>query len=344
MKVIGVMSGTSLDGLDLAYCNISLQKDRYEIMDAITLPYPDDILELIQAAYRGKPGQIHDLDLSYTKYLGQTIKTYIDDLKAPVDLVSSHGHTVFHQPKNGLTFQMGNLPELAQWIGKKVVCNFRVQDVALGGQGAPLVPIGDQIIYPVYTSCVNLGGFANISYEADGLRWAYDLSPCNIVLNQVAHQLGALFDDQGQWARQGKIHRPLLEALQAIPFYGKKPPKSLGREWLEIVFLPILDRHPAQPKDQLATLTHHFAYQIGRSLPPGKCLMTGGGALNTFLLEKIKDNASAEICLPSKLVIEYKEALIFALLGVLRVHDQINVLHSVTGATKDHCSGWVHEP
>ena len=238
--------------------------------------------------------------------------------------------------------QIGNLPKLASLIGQRVVCDFRVADVVLGGQGAPLVPIGDQLLFSEYDYCLNLGGFANCSFEADGKRIAYDICPVNIVLNPLAEKLGYPYDDKGLIAKSGGVSLMLSEALRILPYYKEHPPKSLGLEWVQATIQPLLDTTEIDVKDKLRTLTDHFGHQIGRQFKKGSSiLVTGGGAYNTYLLKRITYNKDVELVIPSPQLIEYKEALIFGLLGVLKLRDEVNCLASVTGAARDHSSGKV---
>jgi anhydro-N-acetylmuramic acid kinase len=262
-----------------------------------------------------------------------------------LDAVCSHGHTVLHQPHNGFTLQIENLPEIATLIQQKVVCDFRVQDVQLGDQGAPLVPIGDRILFQEYDYCMNLGGFSNVSFEENDNRIAFDISAVNTVLNFYANQLGLDYDDKGQISRTGNRNTDLLNELNALDFYQKKHPKSFGFEFVKEVIFPIMERYPITIEDKLSTYTEHIAIQIGLALPikNGSMLTTDGGAYNDFLIERIQFYLpEMNIVIPSKKILEFKEALIFALLGVLKMRGEVNALHSVTGAKYDHSSGVIY--
>jgi anhydro-N-acetylmuramic acid kinase len=250
-----------------------------------------------------------------------------------------------HQPQNGFTLQIGNLPLLATLVGQTIVCDFRVQDVQLGGQGAPLVPIGDRILFSEYDFCLNLGGFSNVSFEQNGNRIAFDISPVNTVLNFYANKLGFDYDDRGKISKSGKINSDLLNALNALDYYQKPFPKSLGFEFIKTTFLPLMEQYTLCSEDKLRTFTEHVAMQTGLALthPKDKMLITGGGVYNDFLIERIKFwSPKLEIIIPDKKTIEFKEALIFALLGVLKLRNEINVLSSVTGAKYNHASGVVY--
>ena len=346
-SVIGVMSGTSLDGVDLLYC--SLKADRvwsFHIHTATTYRYSKSWVQQLNLAHRWSLPQVKSLDKDYTKLLAELINRFIKDNKLiNIDFIASHGHTIWHQPEEGQTYQIGNLSDLASLTGQKVVCDFRVQDVALGGQGAPLVPIGDRLLFGEFDACVNLGGFANISFEKNHQRIAYDICPVNKVLNVYASKLEKEFDKGGAIARASVANPKLLTQLEKLQFYSKPPPKSLGIEWLEAEFLPVLNLAGINSEDVLATCTQHFAYQVAKSISDFKTvLFTGGGVFNTYLMELISAETEAEIVIPEPEVINYKEALIFAFLGVLKVRGEDNVLASVTGAPCNHSSGSIYKP
>ncbi|MFT4697332.1 MAG: anhydro-N-acetylmuramic acid kinase [Flavobacteriaceae bacterium] len=346
-KVIGVMSGTSLDGIDLAELHFSLSESTswdFNILTTETIPYPSDWIKRLKEGIAYSEENLELLNKDYTLYLSEIIKKFIakNELKN-IDAVCSHGHTILHQPNKGITLQIGNLPELANLIQQKVVCDFRMQDVELGGQGAPLVPIGDQLLFYEYDYCLNLGGFANVSLERDGKRIAYDICAVNVVLNKYANELGFDYDDQGKIAKGGTFNLSVSGLLGTVPFYNVLPPKSLGMEWVDQEIFPILDAQNIYPATKLRTYTDHIARQIARQFHKDtKVLVTGGGAFNSYLLSKIKQYKKVELILPSKELIEYKEALIFGLLGVLKLRGEVNSLSSVTGAKKDHSSGKIY--
>lgn len=341
-NLIGVMSGTSLDGIDLAYVNIKEdQSISASIHIAETIPYVAHWKLTLQHAHTLSKSDLVQLDKDYTQYLAQLINNFI--LKHGIELVDavcSHGHTVLHQPDDGYTLQIGNRTELAQLIGLKVVCDFRVQDVAMGGQGAPLVPIGDRLLFSDYDYCLNLGGFANVSLEQDGSRIAYDICAVNTVLNKYAEQLGEAYDAEGAFAKAGTVNPQLLDLLNALPFYKKNAPKSLGIEWVYDTIVPLIQSFSLDARDVLATFTTHVAVQLRAQFRAGsKVLVTGGGAYNHYLLKLLQEDATVDYVLPDPSLIEYKEALIFALLGMLKLENKINTLASVTGASEDHSSG-----
>ncbi|WP_299683105.1 anhydro-N-acetylmuramic acid kinase [uncultured Dokdonia sp.] len=345
-NVVGVMSGTSLDGIDFAYLKITI-KPTYnaQIITAETQSYPDAWIKKLQAAVHYNARDLQELNKSYTQYLGEAIHQFIEKNKIPrdtLDAICSHGHTILHQPDQGYTLQIGNLPEIASIVKCKTVYDFRVQDVTLGGQGAPLVPIGDQLLFSTYDYCINLGGFANVSMQKENTRIAYDICAVNTVLNTYALQLGKAYDDGGAFAKAGTVNIPLLDDLNALSFFKKSPPKSLGIEWVQEHIFPIISNYKIPPKDVLATFTEHIAQQLANQIKENSAvLITGGGAYNTYLMERLQALKKCEVIVPDNVLVEYKEALIFGLLGVLKLEGKNNCLASVTGARKDHSSGVV---
>ena len=349
-NVIGVMSGTSLDGVDLAHIEFRLENNSwaFEILESETIGYNQSWINQLKSAVDYAEMELEKLNKEYTKLLATIISTFIEKHKIEnLDAVCSHGHTILHQPQNGFTLQIGNLPQISSLIHQTVVCNFRVQDVKLGGQGAPLVPIGDRILFSQYDYCMNLGGFSNVSFEQNGERIAFDISPVNTVLNFYANQLGLNYDDKGKLSRTGNVNENLLNELNSLGFYQQKFPKSLGFEFVKEIVLPIIESFKIPIQDKLCTFTEHVALQTALALPnkKGRILITGGGAYNDFIIERIQSYLpEMEIIIPSAKILEFKEALIFALLGVLKLRNEINVLSSVTGAKKDHSSGEIYKP
>jgi anhydro-N-acetylmuramic acid kinase len=343
--VIGVMSGTSLDGVDLAHIMFSIEKEKwvFEIFEKETIGYSQNWIDQLKLAVDFSAEELQKLNKEYTRLLAKIISHFIEEHHIKnLDAVCSHGHTILHQPGKGITLQIGNLPEIASLIQQNVVCNFRVQDVQLGGQGAPLVPIGDRILFSEYDYCMNLGGFSNISFEQNSKRIAFDIAPVNTVLNFYANQRSMKYDDKGQLSRTGKCDEKLLNELNALTFYQQSFPKSLGFEFVKETVLPIMESYSLSTEDKLRTFVEHVAQQTALALPikKGQLLVTGGGAYHDFLMERIQFYLpEMKIIIPSPKIIEFKEALIFALLGVLKLRGEINVLSSVTGAKEDHSSG-----
>lgn len=349
-NVIGVMSGTSLDGIDLAHIHFTItnKKWSFEIIECQTISYSDHWVSKLKTAVDYSENQLQELNQQYTILLSQIINDFIKKYNIKdIDAVCSHGHTILHQPQNGFTLQIGNLPEISKLTNQTIVCDFRVQDVQLGGQGAPLVPIGDRILFSDYDYCLNLGGFSNVSFEQENKRIAFDISPVNTVLNFYANKSGLNYDDKGTISRTGKINNDLLNELNDLDFYQKKFPKSLGFEFVKETVLPIIESYTIAIEDKLHTFIEHIAIQTAIALPQktAKLLATGGGAYNDFLIERIQYHLpQIKIVIPEQKILEFKEALIFALLGVLKLREEINVLSSVTGAKNDHSSGKLYLP
>ena len=343
-KVLGVMSGTSLDGVDLALCYFNMHKKiTYEMPLAKTIAYSTHWKSRLQSAVGFSPEELTQLDLEYTTYLGNIITTFIEENNIKdLDAVCSHGHTVLHRPDQGITLQIGNLEQISKIIKQTVVCDFRVQDLLFGGQGAPLVPLGDLLLFSQYDYCLNLGGFANVSKVSRGVSIAYDICPVNVVMNHYAQKLARPYDSGGELAKSGNVLPDVLKLLDALPYYKLSAPKSLGVEWVHREIMPILKASQAKEVDILRTCVTHFASQIAKQFNPGSSvLVTGGGTYNSFLLEQIKAHIDVSLVVPTKTLIEFKEALIFGLLGVLKLRDEVNCLSSVTGANHNHSSGVV---
>jgi anhydro-N-acetylmuramic acid kinase len=346
MKLIslGIMSGTSLDGVDLALCRFKENKGiwKYDILDAVTVPYTTNWESKLRSAHRLNVQDFLLLHNEYGKYIGNLAKQFLEKKPAP-DIISSHGHTIFHQPENGFTFQLGNGAAIAANTHITTISDFRSLDVALGGQGAPLVPVGDELLFREYDYCLNLGGIANISFDQNNERKAYDICPVNQVLNHLASQKHKLYDKDGEIGASGKIDISLLNSLNSLDYYSQKYPKSLSREWIEQNINTLLTDSAISTEDQLATFYEHISYQISRSVfTNGKIMVTGGGAKNKFLIKKLFEKLSCEIVIPDDQLIDFKEALIFAFLGVLRFTGRLNCFASVTGAKTDSIAGTIY--
>ena len=339
-RVIGIMSGTSLDGVDLAYISFNFEDNwKYELGVCQTISYDEKWLKELNELHLKPIEYIQNIDKHYTEYISKLIENFIKTYSLDVNLICSHGHTVLHEPEKGITLQIGNGKIINKIVKIPVVSDFRILDVELGGQGAPLVPIGDELLFKEYDYCLNLGGFSNFSYSKNGQRLAYDICPVNIALNTYANQLGYVYDKNGKLAEGGKLNKQLLRALNNIDYYRQAPPKSLGKEWLEKKFISIIDQFEDTIENKLNTIAEHAAIQIANCIKEGTCLVTGGGAFNTFLMNRIITHSKAKFTLGDKKLIEYKEALIFGLLGVLKVEGKVNCLASVTGAKRDSVVG-----
>jgi anhydro-N-acetylmuramic acid kinase len=349
-NVIGVMSGTSLDGLDIAFCSISIDSDKqwdFKINGATTTCYSKELEDKLNKSTSFSGLDLMLLDNELGDFIGNEINSFLIKEKidrSQIDVISSHGHTIFHQPEKQLTVQIGNGANIAAITKLKVVCDYRTTDISLGGQGAPLVPIGDQLLFSNYDYCVNLGGIANISSQKNNTTIAYDICPVNIVMNKLALELGSPFDKSGEFAQTGNIDTDLLKQLNNLKYYESSPPKSLGIEKINKTVFPIINSSIISTENKLATFVEHIAIQIANNITTSnnKILFTGGGTFNSFLMERIKANTNNQITIPSSKLIDFKEALIFAFLGVLRLRNEVNCLKSVTGASKNNIGGCIY--
>lgn len=346
------MSGTSLDGLDLAYCKLRKEGGEwtFEMPHSTTYPYSPAWQARLEVLPNSTARHIAQINHEYGSLIGQKVRAFVKEHQLEVDFVASHGHTVFHDPAQQVTFQIGCGNAIAATCGLPVVYDFRSLDVALGGEGAPLAPVGDALLFSEYDLCLNLGGIANVSLtDKEGRRIAGDISACNQVLNYLANRLGQRYDRGGDIARSGDRNEDLLKQLNTLPFFTRSFPRSLGREWVEDEVLPLLVHSSLTIPDQMCTFVHHLADQIiavldKTGVEAGKMLITGGGAFNTYLIEQLRKRTEVELVIPNKELIEFREALIFALLGVLRWRQEINVWSSVTGSNSDHSSGVIVIP
>ncbi len=338
------MSGTSVDGLDIAYCSFTGLKT-YKIKAANTITYPKKLSSKLKNCLHLSSIDLALLDAELGYFIGHEVNKFLKkfNLIKPF-AIASHGHTVFHHPKNNTTVQIGKGSHIAAKTGIKTICDFRSTDIALGGQGAPLVPIGDKNLFGNYDYCLNLGGIANVSFQKNKKRFAFDICPCNLPLNLLMNKIGKNYDKNGLFGKKGKIDANLLQKLNGLNYYGMKTPKSLGREWIEKELMPLLSGN--ELTNVLRTYYEHIGLQIGKQLKNknAKVLVTGGGAKNSFLINRIKQFSEAEIVLPETGLMDFKEALIFAYLGYLRTIEKPNALASVTGAKNNSICGAVYLP
>ncbi len=351
--VLGLMSGTSLDGLDIACCTFTKNTFgwHYEIEAADCIAYTDDWKRKLQHAPQLGGYELMLLHKDYGFLLAGKVNDFLRAHEVKPQLIASHGHTIYHEPEKYLSLQVGDGAALYAGTKIPVVCDFRSVDVCMGGQGAPLVPIGDKLLFSSYNFCLNLGGIANISYnDKIGSRLAFDISPCNLILNRLALQKGVEYDRNGELAAAGNICQELLHELNNWPYYLKEAPKSLDKEALLHEWMPLINRAEISVEDKLATVTHHIAQQIAAvvnaQLPYIKTqknalqlLATGGGAFNSHLINNLQSLTAVEIVVPKPLLVNYKEALVFAFLGLLRALNRPNCLQSVTGAAADNIGG-----
>lgn len=353
-RILGLMSGTSLDGLDLAYCHILYDGTSwaFRIEQATSVSYTLEMQNRLKDSIYLSADKLLRFHNEYGTWLGEQARIFIDKNQLAIDCIASHGHTTHHQPENGFTFQIGSGQHMANTSGCKVVCDFRTNDVALGGQGAPLVPIGDQLFFNAYDFCLNLGGISNISFEKNGQRLAFDIGLANMVLNHITRKNGLDYDKGGKLAQSGQVNVPMLDKLNDLEFYRMPHPKSIGYEWFVEQVAPIVDDTADSMENLLCTAVHHIAQQVAFQIKENSTksktsvLVTGGGALNVFLIGTLSNTLgqTAEVVVPSKQLIEFKEALVFALMGALRLDNKINVLCAVTGASNDSSSGVLFLP
>ena len=345
LNILGLMSGTSLDGMDAAL--VRFENDgtlRWELLETYGFSYPKELKSLVNRCFNDK-ALLEEVDIAFARWTTECIHEVQAKTSFEIHVVGSHGQTIFHDPLNKYTFQAGCLASIAENVGLPLVTDFRVQDVLLGGQGAPLVPIGDQLLFGEYEAALNLGGFANVSIGnpalKDDIMAAFDICPVNYVLNDFARDLGLDYDDRGNIARKGAINGWVLDELNSLDYFELAPPKSLGAEWVEEQVREKIDY--LSPTDGLATYCEHIAIQVATVLKGKKVLVTGGGAWNDYLLGRMEDYG-VDLVRPTKEVVDFKEAIIFALLAYLRFTGQDNVLGHTTGSGKNHSSGKVFWP
>ncbi len=343
-SVLGVMSGTSLDGLDLALVELQHKEGvwSFDILKSDTRSYAEDWKERLGSALHENKKSLADLDLEFGEFIGHECLSFLQATKSPPDFIASHGHTVFHQPDKGLTLQIGDGNKIYEITKIPVINDFRSLDVSLGGQGAPLVPIGDRLLFSEYDYCINLGGIANLSYETTKGRMAFDICPLNMAFNYLCSSIDIPYDDGGHLARSGTVNRDLLSRLTSIPYLAEPHPKSLGLEDFVAHWKPLLDNTKISYNDKLSTLVEHAAIEISKNIDDEfepKVLVTGGGVHNHFFIERLNEHLGLKVIVPKPQISEFKEALVFALLGVLRLRNETNCLASVTGASRDNCGG-----
>lgn len=341
------MSGTSLDGIDLALCEIDENNSNYtyQILKAQTIEYSNHIIEQLNNAHKLNALDFIVLHKEYGRFLGTQINEFLQNSEKP-EIIASHGHTIFHEPDRNLTFQLGDGAFIAAETGITCISDFRNLDTALGGQGAPLVPFGDKHLFPQYKYCLNLGGFSNISFDNhENQRIAFDISPVNFALNHFARKLGQAYDTDGEMGKSGEINLTLLQQLNNLEYYKLNPPKSLAREFFENSFLPVINKHKLSEINILRTLYEHIAMQIANVVDnnsQNKILITGGGAKNSFLTEIIRSKINNQIVIPGTHIVDFKEAVIFAFLAFCRIKNKKNILKSVTGSKHDNYGGVIN--
>ena len=342
-KSIGLMSGTSADGLDVCCATFTLKNGKwsYKIDCAKGYSYAPELKDILMNKVQKMSAlEFITFHSQYGHFLGQKVNEFMKEFNVKPDLIASHGSTVFHEPSKRIMFQIGDGAAIVAETGIQTVSDFRRLDIMLGGQGAPLVPVGDRALFGSYDYCLNIGGFSNISYDDGPRRIAFDISPVNYVINRYCRTIGLEMDRDGEIAAKGSVNDALLNDLNSLDYYSQKPPKSLAREWVEKNVFPLIDKYSLTLEDTLRTYYEHCAFQLAKVTDKGKSiLVTGGGAWNKFLLERMEALSGCTLKVPEPEVVDYKEALIFAFLGVLYMTDTPSCLSSVTGAAKDNIGG-----
>lgn len=358
--VIGIMSGSSLDGIDLAYCRFTTGTDLqfdWELILGETMPLPENW----QARLAHLPTQnavtFAKTHVYFGHFLAKTVNQFVEQHQiTQLDFISSHGHTIFHNPDKRYTTQIGCGSAIAALTGYPVINDFRMQDIAINGEGTPIAPAADRYLYSDYDFCLNIGGIANITSQIQEDPIAFDISPANQLLNYLSGQLGFAFDNDGQIAASGNLLPELLQLLQGYPYYKSPPPKSISNEWIVSELLPILASFEASIEDKLHTVTQFIAIEVSNSLirltqdsshAEYRLMLSGGGSKNKYLIESIKSCLSGqlniELIVPSTETIDFKEAILMGLMGVLRVLNVPNCFSTVTGARFDTIGGAIHQ-
>ncbi|MDZ4680402.1 MAG: anhydro-N-acetylmuramic acid kinase [Saprospiraceae bacterium] len=360
-KALGLMSGSSLDGLDLAFCEMTFAEsgdlNTWNLVAAETLPFSEPWKKTLAGLPAGSALQLAEAHAAFGEYVGELVNVFLEKHQLTPNFIASHGHTIFHYPDKRFTTQIGDGAAIAARTRRVVIDNFRAQDVALGGQGAPLAPLADRVLFSDYDFCLNLGGIANLTLKADGGRYvAYDIGGANQVLNALVQPVGLAYDDKGMMAARGSLNAPLKAKADALPFFSLPYPKSLGNDWVRRELIPLFLVADCPLEDKLYTACVQLAEQIAAHIAQTleregvrrsnyKLLATGGGAMNDFLMDCIRKSCASqnvEVVVPDSRIISFKEAILMALLGALRMLGKPNCMASVTGAERDAVGGAVH--
>ncbi len=361
-RVIGLMSGSALDGLDIAFAEFQETSGKwsYTIRNTATYDYPAEWRERLRRATSMNAVDYQLLDVDYGHYLGEQVNRFISEqnIQYQVQLIASHGHTTFHMPQRRMTGQLGDGAAIAAETGINVVSDLRAMDLALGGQGAPIVPIGEKLLLGDHLYFLNLGGIANISFNDPSNYVAFDICPANRVLNMLMKETGKSFDDGGKLAEKGDLREDLLQMLNELEYYRLPYPKSLANDFGTDVVYPLISTRNDDVDDALRTYVEHIAVQVARAVAELQSshklaeikrdqqtmMVTGGGAKNIFLikrLERLLEPLNLRPIIPEPELVDFKEAIIMGLMGVLRWREENNVLASVTGATRNSIGGAV---
>ena len=345
---IGLMCGTSHDGIDI--CDVSFELSNstwsFDVHASDSIPLSGPLKEKLSLATEMTAIEYVILDKEFATFSAEAVVNFIKKSTSKASFIASHGVTIFHQPERGISTQLGSGAIIAALTGLQTISDFRIQDVTKGGQGAPLVPYADSMLFSNYDATLNLGGFANIS-RLKNLVTGFDIGVCNLLLNHLSMRLNCTFDEGGELAKSGQVNKQLLNQLNDLPFFKQSGPKSLGKEWFDQVLLPVIENfNSIRTQDLLATGSEHIAFQIGKILNIEKeiCLVSGGGVHNAHLIERIKHFSKSDIIIPRASIINFKEAICFAFLGNLRLLQSDNISRSTTGANQNSCAGAVYLP
>jgi len=345
-RYIGVMSGSSLDGLDIAL--VAFDSGGWKLEAYKTMPLPDNLVLSLKSIAEHKARELAQTEASYSAFMSRALATFTKD-KGAITAIGVHGHTILHLPEIKTSWQLLNGGRLAAELNLPIVCDFRNQDMALGGQGTPMAVIADRDLYPGYDYYFNLGGIANVSYQSEGTWTAYDVCPCNQLLNHYSQKIGQQYDQDGLLAQSGAIDPELISTLNATAYFHQSPPKSLDNSWIREYFIKKAESHELSVADSLRTLTECIVQQLTHIIkePHSKILMTGGGSKNTFLIQLLTDRLSGmqvDIVIPEADTIDYKEAILIAYCTKLRLERQANFIASATGASANSIGGAVYLP
>ncbi|MCI5081270.1 MAG: anhydro-N-acetylmuramic acid kinase [Saprospiraceae bacterium] len=360
LQLLGMMSGSSLDGLDLALCRFDWDEEgvltQWQVLAAESLPFSEEWKDQLSSATQTNSLQLLEMHSAFGKYLGQQAAAFLHSHSQTCDAIASHGHTIFHYPEKGFTFQLGAGADIAAFAKCQVIDQLRAADIAQGGQGAPVAPIVELYLLKGYDFYLNLGGIANISAPIDDNNLiAFDIGGANQLLNGLMQTIGQAYDDRGEFARKGQLQKDLLENMNQLDYFAKAYPKSLDNQWVQQQQLQPLLKHKASLEDKLHTVCRQLATQIASSIQQiitkeqlqkdrYRMLITGGGAWNDFLVECIEEAGSTEIVIPEANMVDFKEAILMAWMGALRLQQQPNCLATATGARKNVIGGSIHLP
>ena len=347
-RAIGIMSGTSVDGIDIAHCVFKKEKKwSYKIEKAITINYPKGLKNRLLEAQKLNGYELIQLDHNLGDFIGKETKGFINKHNLKPEIISCHGHTIFHNLKDKISYQIGNANRIYSIVKIPVINNYRELDVIFEGQGAPLVPIGEKLLFHGHNYFINIGGILNLTKIDNNKIIAYDVVPANIVLNNISNKLEYEYDDKGNIAKKGKLIPELFKKLNSINYYKKNYPKSIGFEWIEKNIFRLIYKSRYKTMDILNTFTNHIAFQLTNNIKGqgNKIFITGGGAYNDYLIKKVKsyDKNKNDWKIPNDNLVNYKEALIFAFIGLLKQINKKNILKSVTGSSENISSGTITE-